>query len=92
MSTTSALIGTPRPTRKELTVETDWFQIFSEAIAKVDAGIYQHPLASRDRLIALACAEAVENRMPMHEWLTAQENSHRAKGITAPRPTHPGGH
>ena len=67
--------------------DVNWYQVFSEAIAKVDAGLYQHPLAKRDNLIALACAEAVENRLPMAAWLQAQEDDARRKHVTIQHPT-----
>jgi hypothetical protein len=44
----------------------NWFAVMTEAVAKVNAGLYQStPRRSRDDLIALACAEAVENRLPI---------------------------
>jgi hypothetical protein len=43
--------------------DPDWYAIALEAIAKVDHGLYQAPGASRDSLIALAMAEAIEARL-----------------------------
>ena len=67
----------------------NWFAVMTEAVAKVDAGLYQStPRRSRDDLIALACTEAVENRLPMFSWLEAQQESH--PGVTiGPKVTDP---
>jgi hypothetical protein len=54
----------------------DWYIIAQEAIKKVDAGLYQSPNASRDDLIAMAMAEAVErnSKRVFSRWCSIHES------------------